>query len=109
MIRVKNSFNPGAAWLKQKAALGVYAHTAAQKMEAEAKRNAPWTDRTSNARNSIQGDSGWEGTDCRIVLSGNVEYFVYLELAHGKKYAILKPTVDKNSPGVLRGFQRLVK
>ena len=72
-------------------------------------RDAPWTDRTSNARNSIQGDFDWRGNRCIITLSGGMEYSVYLELAMGKKYAILYPTVLKNAPDVLRGYQRLVK
>lgn len=92
-----------------KAAIGVYADTAALKMEGQAKRDAPWTDRTSNARNSIQGDFGWRGNNAIITLSGGMEYSVYLELAMGKKYAILYPTILKNAPDVLRGYQRLVK
>lgn len=92
-----------------RAAIGLYANTAAKKMEADAKRNAPWTDRTGNARNSIQGDFGWEDDSAKIVLSGNVDYSVYLELAHEKKWAILKPTIDKNAPEILRGYQKLVK
>ncbi len=92
-----------------RAAIGLYADTAAKKMESDAKREAPWIDRTGNARNSIQGDFGWEGDKCKIVLSGNMDYSVYLELAHEKKYAILEPTIQKNAPEVLRGYQRLVK
>lgn len=108
-IKVTNNFNPKSAWMKQRAALGLYAHTAAKKMEAEAKKKAPWTDRTANARNSIQGDFGWEGNQCKIVLAGNVDYFIYLELAMEKKYAILKPTIEQNAPEILKGYQRLVK
>lgn len=109
MIRVKNTFKAAPVIAKQRAALGLYAHTAAKKMEAEAKRNAPWTDRTSNARNSIQGDFGWKGNKATIVLSGNMDYSVYLELAMEKRYAILVPTVQKNASEVLRGYQKLVK
>ncbi len=109
MIKIKNNFNPHAAWLKQRAIIGAYAGTASKKMERDAKRNASWTDRTGNARNSIQGDAGWVGNNCKIVLSGNVDYFVYLELTMGKKYAILKPTINRNAPEVFRNYQKLVK
>lgn len=109
MIRVKNNFRAAPVMSKMRSAIGLYAHTASKKMEGEAKKKAPWKDRTANARNSIQGDFGWEGNSCRVVLSGNVEYFVYLELAHGKRYAVLVPTVHKSTPEVLRGYQRLVK
>jgi hypothetical protein len=109
MIRAKNNLNMRQVSHKMKAAIGVYADTAALKMEGQAKRDAPWTDRTSNARNSIQGDFGWRGNNVIITLSGGMEYSAYLELAMGKKYAILYPTILKNAPDVLRGYQRLVK
>lgn len=110
MIRVNTKkFDLQNAVAKHKVALQVYADTAAHKMEGEAKRKAPWTDRTSHARQSISGTSGWEGDKLKIVLSGGMAYSVYLELAHEKRYAILKPTIDKNAPDILRGYQKLVR
>lgn len=108
-MRVTNKTNFKAVERQIRAAIGVYADTAAKKMEGEAKNNAPWTDRTSNARNSILGDFGWKGNQAVITLSGNVDYFVYLELANGKKYAILSPTIESHSTEIIRGYQRLVK
>ena len=108
-VQVNNTFDADSVEKKIKAAIGLYADTAAKKMESDAKRNAPWTDRTGNARNSILGNFDWEDNKAVITLSGNVNYFVYLELAHGKKYAILKPTIEKLAPDVLRGYQKLVK
>lgn len=107
-INMKN-FDLSKAAMKHKAALTVYAHTAAKKLEAEAKRDAPWTDRTSNARNSIQGTAGWDGDVLKVILSGGMHYSVYLELAHEKRFATLKPTIDKNAPKILQGYQKLVK
>jgi len=110
MIKInKKNFNLWNAASKQKMTLLLYADSAAKKMEAEAKRNAPWTDRTTNARQSLAGGAGWDGTKLKVILSGGMDYSVYLELAHEKKYAILKPTLDKNAPAILRGYQRLVK
>lgn len=103
----KNTFNNKATEVAVRAAIGLYADTAAKKMEAEAKQNAPWTDRTSNARNSIRGAFGWKGKHAVISLSGNMNYSGYLELAMEKKYAILLPTIQKNAPEVLRGYRRI--
>lgn len=108
-IRVTNKTNFKAVEKKVRAAIGLYADTASKKMEGEAKINAPWTDRTGNARNSIQGDFDWQGNKAVITLSGNMDYSAWLELAHEKKYAILKPTIDRNAPEILKGYQRLVK
>lgn len=107
-IKIKNNFNPRRAERKVKAAIGLYAQTAAKKMEADAKRNAPWQDRTGAARNSLLGDFAWRNYNAVITLSGNMDYSVYLELAHEKRFAILKPTIDKFTPEVLKGYQRLV-
>ncbi|MBS4536810.1 hypothetical protein GOQ29_14410 [Clostridium sp. D2Q-14] len=108
-IKIKNNFNPMKALVKTRAAIGLYADTEAKRMEGATKRNAPWTDRTSNARNSIRGDFGWQGSKAKIILSGGTEYFPYLELAMEKKYAILAPTLQNNVSKVLKGYQKLVK
>lgn len=108
-IRTKNNFNANKTMGKVRAAIGVYADTAAKQMEEDAKKNASWTDRTSNARNSIQGGFGWEGNKCKIALSANMDYSVYLELANEKKYAILVPTIQRNAPKIIKGYQKLVK
>ncbi len=105
----KDNFDLVGAAMKQKAALAIYADTAAKKMEGEAKSKAPWIDRTSNARQSISGNHGWDGKTLKIVLSGGMNYSVYLELAYEKRYAILVPTIERNAPEILRGYQKLVK
>ena len=110
MIKMNMSgFSLNKAIRKHKAALALYADVAGKKMEGEAKANAPWTDRTTHARQSIKGGADWEGKQLKVVLSGGMDYSPYLELAHEKKYAILKPTIDKNAPEILRGYQKLVK
>lgn len=108
-IRIKNNFNPMKVAVKTRAAIGLYAHTEAKRMEEEAKRNAPWTDRTSNARNSLKGDFEWKGNKAKIILSGNMDYSVWLELANEKKYSIIVPTINRNAHKVLKGYQKLVK
>lgn len=110
MIRFNaKNFNLKNAANKHKAALSAYADVAGKKMEGEAKLGAPWTDRTGNARQSISGTYGWDGDLLKVVLSGGMSYSVFLELTHEKKYAILKPTIDRNAAEVIRSYQRLVK
>jgi hypothetical protein len=107
-MRVTNKTNFKAVENKVRAAIGLFADTAAKKMEGEAKNNASWTDRTSNARNSIRGEFGWKGNKAVIILSGNMEYSPYLELANEKKYAILVPTIQRNAPEVLKAYKKVV-
>lgn len=103
----KNNFNAKEIENKVRAAVGLFADTAAKKMEGEAKNNAKWIDRTSNARNSIRGEFGWKGKNAVISLSGNMNYSVFLELANEKKYSILFPTIKRNAPEVLKAYRRL--
>ena len=85
----------------------VMARNAAKQMEADAKASAPWKDRTGLARGGITGNSVRSGSIFTITLSGSVRYMVYLELAHGKKWAILWPTMQKHQQQILDTFARI--
>lgn len=62
--------------------------------EGWAKDNAPWTDRTGEARASIYGRGLKEGKDTIAGYIGIVVYYgVFLELAHQGKYRIVRPTL----------------
>lgn len=84
------------------------AESAAAKMEEDAKRGAPWKDRTGAARQSIRGFSGRSGSKLRCGVSGNVEYFTVLELGNEGRGAILGPTVQANAPQVLEQFRNVL-
>ena len=63
--------------------------------EAEAKREAPWTDRTGNARNSIGGYTDDSNKDNPVgILSIGVYYGVFLELKNNGKYRIVWPMLE---------------
>lgn len=82
---------------KYRRGIELYGKTAALKLEAKAKKDAPWQDDTSLARQTIGGVCGWGGVEegsaslggsssvFVIALAGNMEYSVYLELAHGNR------------------------
>jgi len=105
-MKTKNTFSAQAVKTKLRAGLGLLADTSAKILEANAKADAPWEDRTSNARNSIQGDWGWKGDHLIITVSGNMEYSVYLELAREKRFAVLYPTVQKHAPSIIKAYRR---
>ena len=64
-------------------------------MENEAKRAAPWTDRTANARNSITGSGIEESSQSyKVALAIGMHYGKYLELCNFGKYRIVWPTVE---------------
>ncbi|EQB3101465.1 hypothetical protein ACYIU4_002828 [Clostridium botulinum] len=94
--------------IKSKTSVGLYADTASKKLEAKAKKDAPWKDKTGQSRQTIEGSKQWEGDKCNVYIAGNTQYFPYLEFCNDKQYAILKPTVDKLSPEILKGMNNLL-
>lgn len=84
--------------------------TMATKMEAWAKDNATWTDRTGNARQSLRGRSYWEDANKIVAqISHGVDYGIWLELANQKKYAILEETIEAHKSEILDAWAEVVK
>lgn len=95
-------------WAKrQRAASLALAENWGGQLEGRAKTNAPWADRTSNARNGLFG-SVEDGNDAILIrLSHSIEYGVFLELANDGRFAILKPTIDAAIPEVVASYKKL--
>lgn len=99
------------AWrVRLESAIVILAQYFAQKMQDEARRNAPWQDRTHAARGGLFGIT--ELTAARdgvaIYLCHTMSYGVYLELANAGKYQILLPTIERNLPEIERQLKRLL-
>ena len=94
---------------KAQAAIRMYASEGAKKMESYAKTHRPWTDRTGMARIRLVGWVEALKDKVRIHIGHGVEYGIYLELGHEKKYAILFPTVKATSEEILNGYKELLK
>ncbi len=64
--------------------------------EAYAKKNAPWTDRSGNARAGLHADAksinGGEAFE--LILAHSVYYGIFLETRFSGKYAIIMPTMN---------------
>jgi uncharacterized phage-associated protein len=77
-------------------------------LEADAKENAPWTDQTANARQSLHAYVEELSDDTiRIYLSGGVFYQVWLETKWQGKYAIIWPTIEKHLEEIRLMLQRI--
>lgn len=78
----------------ERAKRGIEASLEYQKGRSETwmRTNAPWTDRTTNARNGLfavvvpLGESSW-----MLVLSHGVDYGIWLEVLGSGEYAIVRP------------------
>lgn len=87
-------------------AMDVQTQVSAKALEADARIHAPWKDHTGAARSSITGRAQRSGAVFTITLSGNVRYLVYLELAHGRKWAAMWPAMQRNAERILKNIAR---
>lgn len=92
-------------------------HAIAQKwaaiLENEMRQQAPWTDRTGNARQSLYArvdpPTAIEIFDViELVLAHGVEYGVYLELKNQGRFAIVNPTIDRAAPRIWDDVRRML-
>lgn len=84
----------------------------AKRAQAYARRGAPWTDRTGNARSGLQGVYEGGGTQHKIVVTHSVSYGIWLEVRFSGRYAIISPTIANEGPEVMntlsQGFARII-
>lgn len=84
--------------------------TAATKMESWAKENAPWTDRTGQARQRLTGQAYWENPNIVVAaIAHQVDYGIWLELAHQRKYAILEKALEEHRGEIEEAVKTLLK
>ena len=95
--------------------LQVTGEVIAEDLEAKAKKNIKWTNRTYQARDSIRGSCETTATNVTVKLEGEAyddkdrEYFQYLEFAKKKKYAILEPTIKDNRQEAINRYANALK
>lgn len=75
----------------------------AKEIEAHMRANAPWRDRTGNARRLLQAEVlDVTGRAALILLTHGVPYGIYLE---ARGYAIIGPTLDLYGPRIMQELQ----
>jgi hypothetical protein len=71
--------------------------------ETYAKQNAPWTDRTGNARQSLHAWTEQLSKDAvALYLSHGVFYGQFLEYKYSGRYAIIWPTIQAHLDAIMR-------
>lgn len=84
------------------------AYDQAEAMENYAKTNAPWTDRTGDAREYLSATVEETGPIGTIVLSHGVPYGIWLEIANGGRFSIIPETIDVYGPQIMRSLQNMM-
>ena len=85
-----------------------YLSNSCEELEYYMKENAPWHDRTGNARRGLSADVSENINAIRIELSHSVDYGIFLEYAMEERFAILEPTARLKGPDVINGMKGLL-
>jgi hypothetical protein len=73
-----------------------------------ARSNAPWEDRTGDARSGLDAEFYGDEDAVGITLYHSVDYGVWLEIRWGGRYAIILPTVEAMGPKLLKAMERMM-
>lgn len=80
------------------------------KLQNFAKENRRWTDRTGSARQRLTGSAGKIDEGYRIYLAHGVDYGIWLELAHEKRFSIIPQAIEYvGTFEIMPGFARLME
>ena len=86
-----------------------YLNTTERKLDNYAKKNAPWKNRSGRARLGLHSYTEKTPFGYRLIIAHGVDYGIWLELAHEKKYAILNETIQQNTNDIMKGFTKLIE
>lgn len=102
-----DSLTPGI--IAYEAALIVTIHEVmreyAKEMEDYAKSNAPWEDRTGDARDGLTATVEEHPIHPTIYLYHTVSYGLWLEIRWNGLYAVIMPTIEDMGPGLIRRLE----
>lgn len=82
---------------------------AAPEAEGYMKVNAPWTDRTGEARKLLMAETIETADDVTLYLIHGAAYGVWLELRNGGRYAIIAPAVHETASRLRARLKGLVR
>lgn len=93
---------------KSQLAIKMYATEGAKKFQNYAKTHKRWINRTGHAQQRLTGYVETKGDKTNVCIAHGVDYGIYLELDHERRYAILEETVQQCGTEVLEGFSNLM-
>lgn len=103
VVHVHDGIGPTLGWMM--ATLVARTVTAMEsgkeKVEEYAKSNAPWEDRTGDARDGLTAGLYEEDGDIVLELAHTVDYGIYLETIEDGAFAIIMPTLEALGPEIL--------
>ena len=81
----------------------------APQVESYARSNAPWTDRTGNARSGLHAETEHNGNISHSIhLFHTMPYGIWLEVRFDGRFAIINPTIDIMGHRLMATFRGLM-
>lgn len=107
---IKNEITPNLIKFppKMHAALGTFMEYESGNVQDYMRANAPWTDRTGNARQGLFAKHEASLTSHKIVCYHTMPYGIWLEVAHDGQYRIIVPTIQSEGKRVMNGIRKLM-
>jgi hypothetical protein len=90
-------------------ALGRVLEELARQVEEYAQANAPWEDRTGDARRGLTAEVEDDVLNHAIVLYHTVDYGIWLEVRWSGKYAIIVPTIEVMGPRIMAQLELVME
>lgn len=87
----------------------LHAQKIAGQMEVWMRANAPWTNRTGDARAGLKARAQQAGIIITVIAYSFVPHQVFLETMQNGRFAILKPAVDHFFARFMAGLSRIAK
>ena len=92
-------------------AVAAVAQRVASEMQNQAQADAPWTDRTGNARTGIFGtseaDFGARVVTIYLSHGATIDYGLWLELANSGKYAVIMRTMESHYESLMQMLREI--
>lgn len=110
VVWTSNTLTHGLTWFKNNVDDEIWQEVQdfAAECEAHMKAEAPWEDRTGDAREGLSGTPYQKGEDVHgVLLSHGVSYGRFLEFRFGGRDAIVIPTLEQKGPELMRRLHGL--
>jgi hypothetical protein len=78
------------------------------RIQSAAMEGAPWTDRTSQARQGLTTKVESSDAFVKIILFHTATYGIWLEVKWGGRYATIEPTLTAQFPALMAALQSLI-
>lgn len=80
----------------------------AEELREYAQKNAPWDNRTGDARSGLDAAVNADGDELSVSLFHTVDYGIWLEIRWNGRYAIILPAIEEKGSELLERWEGIL-